>query len=229
MLVAFAGAAALALQTLWRQRGLVRDYLHIESMMAERNRQLLQAREELLHGHKMQAHGQITAGVAHDLRNLLSVISLSNGLLRRGVSGAAVQGDFAVVGDSEGYLHWLRMPKVLKAPPRIFHVNWCRKDAEGRFLWPGFGENMRVLKWIIERCQGRAAAEETPLGWVPGPNAFDLSGMEDFDVSDLPPVQSINVEEWRDEVVKTEGLFMKIYPHLPKEMIFQRELLVARL
>ncbi len=86
VLVTFAGAAVLALQTLWRQRGLVRDYLHVESMMAERNRQLLQAREELLHGHKMQALGQITAGVAHDLRNLLSVISLSNGLLRRGVA-----------------------------------------------------------------------------------------------------------------------------------------------
>ena len=86
VLVAFAGAAALALHTLWRQRGLVRDYLHVESLMAERNRQLLRAREELLHGHKMQALGQITAGVAHDLRNLLSVISLSNGLLRRGVA-----------------------------------------------------------------------------------------------------------------------------------------------
>jgi signal transduction histidine kinase len=86
VLVAFVGAAVLALHTLWRQRGLVGDYLHIETLMAERNRQLLQAREELLHGHKMQALGQITAGVAHDLRNLLSVISLSNGLIRRGVA-----------------------------------------------------------------------------------------------------------------------------------------------
>jgi signal transduction histidine kinase len=86
VLVAFATAAVLALHTLWRQRGLVQDYLHIETLMAERNRQLLQAREELLHGHKMQALGQITAGVAHDLRNILSVISLSNGLIRRGVA-----------------------------------------------------------------------------------------------------------------------------------------------
>ncbi len=86
VLVAFAGAAMMALHTLWRQRSLVRDYLRIESLVAERNQQLLQAREELLHGHKMQALGQITAGVAHDLRNLLSVISLSNGLLRRGVA-----------------------------------------------------------------------------------------------------------------------------------------------
>jgi phosphoenolpyruvate carboxykinase (GTP) len=129
----------------------------------------------------------------------------------------------------EYFLHWLRMRKFLAAPPRIFHVNWFRKSTDGRFLWPGFGENMRVLKWIIDRCRGRAAAEETPLGWVPGPDAFDLGGMEDFDVGDLADVQTINVEEWRDEVLKTEGLFMKIYPHLPKEMIFQRELLIARL
>jgi phosphoenolpyruvate carboxykinase (GTP) len=108
-------------------------------------------------------------------------------------------------------------------------VNWFRKDDSGKFLWPGFGENMRVLKWIIDRCRGRADAEETPLGWVPGPRAFDLEGMENFDINNLAKVQSIGLEEWRNEVLKTDELFLKLYPHLPKELIFQRELLIARI
>jgi phosphoenolpyruvate carboxykinase (GTP) len=129
----------------------------------------------------------------------------------------------------EYFLHWLRMRKQLKSPPRIFHVNWFRKDDSGKFLWPGFGENMRVLKWIIDRCRGRADAEETPLGWVPGPRAFDLEGMENFNINNLAKVQSIDLEEWRNEVLKTDELFLKLYPHLPKEMIFQREMLIARI
>ncbi|MBI3879889.1 MAG: phosphoenolpyruvate carboxykinase (GTP) [Verrucomicrobia bacterium] len=128
----------------------------------------------------------------------------------------------------EYFLHWLRMRKLITHPPRIFHVNWFRKGEDGKFLWPGFGENMRVLKWIVDRCRGGANAEETPLGWVPGPNAFDLTGMEDFNVDDLARAQSFNVEEWRNEVVKSNELFLKLYSHLPKELIFQRELLVSR-
>jgi phosphoenolpyruvate carboxykinase (GTP) len=128
----------------------------------------------------------------------------------------------------EYFRHWLRMRKLIKYPPRIFHVNWFRKDADGNYLWPGFSENMRVLKWIIDRCRGRADAEETPLGWVPGPRAFDLSGMDDFNAEKLAQAQSFNVEEWRKEVILSDELFLKLYPDLPKELIFQRELLVSR-
>jgi phosphoenolpyruvate carboxykinase (GTP) len=127
------------------------------------------------------------------------------------------------------FAHWLSMRKAINCPPRIFHVNWFRKDETGKFLWPGFGENMRVLKWIVERCQGRAAAEETPLGWVPGARAFDLKGMQNFSEEALERLQSINTEEWRKEVIAQDELFLKIYSNLPKELIFQRELLVARL
>jgi phosphoenolpyruvate carboxykinase (GTP) len=125
------------------------------------------------------------------------------------------------------FRHWLRMRKRLKYPPRIFHVNWFRRDAEGRFLWPGFGENMRVLKWIVDRCRGRANAYETPLGWVPGPEDIDLGGLENFTAADLEKVLEIDIEEWRRELILQEELFLKLYSHLPKEMIFQRELLVA--
>ena len=127
------------------------------------------------------------------------------------------------------FRHWLRMRKRLKYPPRIFHVNWFRKDAAGNFLWPGFGENMRVLKWILDRCAGGAHGHETPLGWVPGPEDLDLGGMDGFTPEHLTRALAIDAEEWRRELVLQEELFLKLYPYLPKEMIFQRELLVARL
>jgi phosphoenolpyruvate carboxykinase (GTP) len=125
--------------------------------------------------------------------------------------------------------HWLRMRKKLTNPPRIFYVNWFRRDATGRFLWPGFGENMRVLKWIVDRTHGRADACESPLGWVPGPRDFDLGGMADFDAARLAKAQEIDLEEWRREALSHDELFLKLYADLPKELIFQRELLVARL
>ena len=127
------------------------------------------------------------------------------------------------------FKHWLQMRKVIKYPPRIFHVNWFRKDADGNFLWPGFGENMRVLKWIVDRCRGGADANETPLGWVPGPRNFDLRGMENFDSAKLEQAQTIDLDEWRRELLSQDELFLKLYADLPKELIFQRELLVSRL
>lgn len=127
------------------------------------------------------------------------------------------------------FRHWLNMRKRVKLPPRIFQVNWFRKGSDGRYLWPGFGENMRVLKWIIDRAAGRVGAWETPLGWVPRTEDFPLEGMEGFTAADFEALQNINLEEWRREVLSQDELFMKLYSFLPKEMIFQRELLVARL
>jgi phosphoenolpyruvate carboxykinase (GTP) len=75
------------------------------------------------------------------------------------------------------FAHWLATGSRLARPPRIFRVNWFRRDAEGRFLWPGYGENVRVLKWMVERIRGTARAEETPVGWVPAPGALDLDGL----------------------------------------------------
>ncbi len=127
------------------------------------------------------------------------------------------------------FRHWIVMRKLIKYPPRIFNVNWFRKDADGTFLWPGFGENMRVLKWIVARCSGQANAVETPLGWVPYAKDFDLTGLADYSPEKFDRVQTINYDDWRRELLQQDELFMKIYSHLPKELIFQRELLVARL
>jgi phosphoenolpyruvate carboxykinase (GTP) len=127
------------------------------------------------------------------------------------------------------FRHWINMHRAIKHPPRVFHVNWFRKNPQGEYLWPGFGENMRVLKWIIDRCRGRIDAVESPLGWIPNPKSFDLAAMPKFSPEQFEQVQTIDHAEWRREVLMQEELFMKLYGHLPKELIFQRELLVARL
>ena len=127
------------------------------------------------------------------------------------------------------FRHWLSMRKLIRIVPRIFHVNWFRRDERGEYLWPGFGENMRVLKWIADRCHGRADANETPLGWVPGAKSFDLEGLPAFTPERLAKAQTIDLDEWRRELLSQDELFMKLYAHLPKEMVFQRELLVSRL
>ena len=88
---------------------------------------------------------------------------------------------------------------------------------------------MRVLKWIVDRCAGRANANETPLGWVPGAQSFDLEGLAGFNPDRLEAAQTINYQDWRREIIMQDELFFKLYSHLPKELIFQRELLVARL
>ena len=130
------------------------------------------------------------------------------------------------MGDYFG--HWLKMRKVLQKPPKIFHVNWFRKSASGEFLWPGFGENMRVLKWIVDRCRGRVGADETPLGWMPDPSDIDLEGL-DYDKAKLAEALKIDVEDWKKEVLAQDELFIKLHSDLPMELHFQRELLISRL
>jgi phosphoenolpyruvate carboxykinase (GTP) len=125
-------------------------------------------------------------------------------------------------------VHWFRMRKRMKDCPRVFHVNWFRTDDQGRFLWPGFGENMRVLKWIIDRCHGRAYAVETLLGWMPRPKDIDLEGL-DIQLDDLEQIQTVDSDSVKKELLSQEELFLKLAGDLPKEMVFQRELLISRL
>ena len=126
------------------------------------------------------------------------------------------------------FVHWFRMRKKMSDCPRIFHVNWFRRGDDGRFLWPGFGENMRVLKWIIDRCRGQAYAVETVLGWMPRPKDIDLDGLN-INLGDLQDLQRVDPEAVKVELLSQEELFLKLAGDLPKEMVFQRELLVSRL
>jgi phosphoenolpyruvate carboxykinase (GTP) len=107
-------------------------------------------------------------------------------------------------------------------------VNWFRRDADGKFLWPGFGENIRVLKWAVERIEGTAAAEETPVGYVPAAGALDVSGLG-MDPADLDAVTSVDVEEWRDELPQIEQWFAKIGEQLPTGMRDELDALRLRL
>jgi phosphoenolpyruvate carboxykinase (GTP) len=127
------------------------------------------------------------------------------------------------------FRHWLNMRQLTSQPPAIFHVNWFRKDDHGNFLWPGFGENMRVLKWIVDRCRGRVGAQESPLGWVPLARDFDLASLDGFTAEQFAKVQRIDSAEWKREVVSQEELFINLHANLPKELIFQKELLISRL
>jgi phosphoenolpyruvate carboxykinase (GTP) len=126
------------------------------------------------------------------------------------------------------FRHWIKMQRSLTLTPRIFHVNWFRKDAEGKFMWPGFSENMRVLKWIVDRTKGRALARETPIGWMPRHEDMEWTGM-DLSKERFEELQKFDREAWRKEVIEHEELFIGLHDHLPKEMVYERELLICRL
>jgi phosphoenolpyruvate carboxykinase (GTP) len=126
------------------------------------------------------------------------------------------------------FRHWIRMQRSLDETPKIFHVNWFRKDKDGNFMWPGFSENMRVLKWVVDRAHGRTLGKETPIGWTPHYDDIDWEGM-DFPKEQFDELQEIDRSAWRQEVLGHEELFLDLHDRLPPEMIYERELLICRL
>jgi phosphoenolpyruvate carboxykinase (GTP) len=125
--------------------------------------------------------------------------------------------------------HWLQFGRDLPNAPRIFGVNWFRKNAEGKFEWPGFGENTRVLKWIFQRVNGKASAVECPIGWVPRYEDMYWKGLEDYTKDKFNNVMTIDREPWKKELLSHEELFSQFYDKLPKEFFFIRELLLSSL
>jgi phosphoenolpyruvate carboxykinase (GTP) len=125
------------------------------------------------------------------------------------------------------FAHWLHMRKNIKEPPRIFHVNWFRKSAEGKFLWPGFGENMRVLEWVVKRCRGETRGHETELGWMPRYSEINWTGL-DYTREQWNELMHFDNREFRQELLSTEELYLDLYDDMPKELYYQRELLAGR-
>jgi phosphoenolpyruvate carboxykinase (GTP) len=127
------------------------------------------------------------------------------------------------------FSHWLNFGRHLANPPRIFNVNWFRRDAQGNFLWPGFGENMRILKWIVERSHGKAVSIESPIGWMPRYEDLDWRGLESFTREQFHELMAVDRDAWQRELLAHEELFVKLYDRLPKELLFIRELILSSL
>ena len=126
--------------------------------------------------------------------------------------------------------HWLKMGAVADASklPKIFYVNWFRKGDDGRWLWPGYGENSRVLEWVFERCAGRGDAEETPIGFVPKKSAINVEGLNISD-ADLNELLTVNLDEWRSEIGSIREHYATFGDHLPATLHAQVDALEARL
>ncbi len=125
--------------------------------------------------------------------------------------------------------HWLQIGRQITDPPRIFCVNWFRKNEKGEFIWPGYSQNLRVLKWVFNRVRGRAGATESPLGWMPRYEDMDWKGMEGFSPETFRQLMSVPREPWKAEILSHQELFERLYDRIPKEFILMRELLLSSL
>src|SRR4051812_12162487 len=124
--------------------------------------------------------------------------------------------------------HGLDMQARLPNPPKVFLVNWFRRGKDGKFLWPGFGENMRVLKWVVDRARLRVGGQETLFGWVPKAGDLDLSGL-DIPHDKVDEATNIDLDEWKKEILSYGEFFEKLGPAMPPALKLHRDLLLARI
>ena len=124
--------------------------------------------------------------------------------------------------------HWLQMGRGLAEPPRIFCVNWFRKNADGKFIWPGFSQNMRVLEWIVNRVRGQGSGIESPVGWMPRYEDLRWEGL-DFPKETFLELMNVDREQWKSELLSHRELFERLYDRLPQEFMYMRELILSAL
>ncbi len=125
--------------------------------------------------------------------------------------------------------HWVNMGKVIANPPAIFHVNWFRTDDEGHFIWPGFGDNFRVLLWILARCEGKVDAVETPIGFVPKAEDINIEGIQDITLDTVKELLSVDPAAWLEDIANIEAFYQQIGDHVPQELHAELAALKARL
>jgi len=136
---------------------------------------------------------------------------------------------FAGYDMGDYFAHWLEMGKKIPNPPKIFNVNWFRTDDEGHFIWPGFGDNMRVLLWILDRCEGKVGAVESPIGYIPAAEDIDIEGLDGITVDTVKELLSIDIELWKKEVEGIKEFYAKVGSHVPAELYAELEALEKRL
>jgi phosphoenolpyruvate carboxykinase (GTP) len=135
---------------------------------------------------------------------------------------------FAGYNFGDYWAHWLNVGNKLKAPPQIFHVNWFRRDGAGKFLWPGYGENLRVLSWIIDRCKGAAATHETPIGYLPTPQELDTAALK-LPAGAMDELLAVRPEQWREEMRSIGEYLQQFAPRVPKALLDEHADAVRRL
>lgn len=170
-------------------------------------------------------HGTFTGSIASSERTAAAAGTV--GELRRDPMAML---PFCGYNMGDYFAHWLEMGKNTDASklPKIFYVNWFRKDADGGWLWPGFGENSRVLKWIVERVSGKSEAVETPIGYLPAPDAIDTAGL-DVTTAEMEELLNVDVEEWLKEIESIREHYERFGDKLPKALSDELAALEARL
>jgi phosphoenolpyruvate carboxykinase (GTP) len=126
------------------------------------------------------------------------------------------------------FKHWIEMGKKVTNKPQIFNVNWFRTDDEGNFIWPGFGDNMRVLEWIIDRCEGKVDAQETAIGYIPNAEDINVEGLEDVTLDTIKELLTIDKENWIKEAEGIEQFYGEL-TRVPQELKDELAILKANL
>jgi len=127
------------------------------------------------------------------------------------------------------FAHWLNMGKKIPNAPKIFHVNWFRTDAEGHFIWPGFGDNMRVLMWILDRCAGKVDAVETPIGFVPKAEDINIEDLDGVTIDTIRDLLTIDTESWLEDVENIKAFYKQIGDRVPAELYDELAILEGNL
>ena len=127
------------------------------------------------------------------------------------------------------WAHWLKMGTMIPNAPKIFHVNWFRTDDEGHFIWPGFGDNMRVLMWILDRCEGKVDADITPIGYVPKAEDINIEGLEDVTLDTIKELLTVDKASWLEDIKNIREFYAQVGDRVPEALYDELDALEARL